>query len=121
MASHGTARVLVIDDLRTMKFEATYARTLGEGQRLIASGPWDEVWLDHDLGSIRVGDERESQTIRPLVRELELMAHEGKVLPIGKVYVHTMNGLGRAEIVAALSRFYNVRVVDPHPYVKSEM
>jgi hypothetical protein len=96
--------VLVIDDRRVMAFPAVYARTLGEGLRLIEERPWRQVWLDHDLG----GDE----TIMPIVELLEQRALDGRPLPIGTICVHSANPPGAMTISAALERWYRLRRVD---------
>lgn len=66
--------VLVIDDLRTFAFEATYARTAEEAipylRRLpdpLAPEIWDEVWWDHDLGG---------SDVWPVVETLERQWHD---------------------------------------------
>jgi hypothetical protein len=96
-------RVLVIDDVRTFQFDAAYARTFTEGLRLIDSQPWDEVWLDHDLG----GDD----TIYPIVLAMEEAAYYGCRFHIGMVFVHTDNPVGRQNITRALERYYPLQQV----------
>ena len=45
---------LLIDDLRDLNTDAI-ARTPEAGQRLLASGPWACLCLDHDLGAEQTG------------------------------------------------------------------
>lgn len=48
-----TMKVLVIDDLRSVKKDlepVEYARTPREGVERLAEGGWDLVCLDHDMG-----------------------------------------------------------------------
>ena len=46
--------ILVIDDLRTFTFDASYARTSAEGLAML-NQPWTQIWLDHDLGADDTG------------------------------------------------------------------
>ena len=45
---------LLIDDVRDLNADAI-ARTPEAGQRLLASGPWACLCLDHDLGAEKTG------------------------------------------------------------------
>lgn len=45
---------LLIDDVRDLNADAI-ARTPEAGQRLLASGPWACLCLDHDLGTAQTG------------------------------------------------------------------
>ena len=45
---------LLIDDVRDLNTDAI-ARTPEAGQRLLASGPWACLCLDHDLGTAQTG------------------------------------------------------------------
>ena len=80
-------RILVIDDRRTMRFAATYARSAAAGLAALSSGPWDEVWLDHDLGP--------GPDIRAVVREIERRVYADAPFEIGHIFVHTSNPAGR--------------------------
>lgn len=104
--------VLVIEDIRTFKFPAIYARTLAEGERLLFSQPWREVWFDFDLGLVDGSD-----NVMPLVNELERRAVEGEAHPIDKVIVHSMNPVGRTAVAAVLGRWYEVRMVEASRYL----
>lgn len=99
-----TSMILVIDDLRTFPFEATYARTLDEALDFIMHLDCiDELWLDHDLG----GDD----TVMPVVDEIVRRLHFGQAIKIGTVYVHTDNPPGANNIMLALTKCYRtVRV-----------
>lgn len=115
--------VLVVDDVRTMKFDATYARTLKEAASLLFSQPWDEVWLDHDLDFSLADREqylRHEYTIRPLVARVEKLAHEGTVLPVGMFILHTSNPVGRRWVAAALLPWYTVGVTSAEPWLRYE-
>lgn len=98
---------LVIDDLRTFTVPVTaYARTLDEARRLLFAEPWDEVWLDYDMGLTMAAD-----TLRPLILEVEALAHSGQFLPVGTFVIHTANPDGRMAMRQALSPFYVIREV----------
>lgn len=93
--------ILVIDDLRTFRFPATYARSAAEGRRLLLAHPWREIWLDHDLGP--------GEDIRPLVRMLEERAFAGDPLAVERIVVHSANPAGAADIARGLTaRGYRV-------------
>jgi len=50
---HVSERFLVIDDLRIFDNVTSYARTFEDGiSELKNNGPWDILYLDHDLGSV---------------------------------------------------------------------
>lgn len=73
--------VLVIDDQRTFRFPAVYARTATEGMSRLGERDWREVWLDYNLGP--------GLTIEPVMHMLEEWAARGQPLPIGVICVHT--------------------------------
>ena len=98
--------VLVIDDLRSFGFDATYARTSADALGVLErDGGWDEVWFDHDLG----GDD----TTIPVLDRICELAHAGTPVRIGLCVVHTSNPPGRDTLRRGLSRWgYRERVVD---------
>jgi hypothetical protein len=110
--------ILVVDDVRVMTFEATYARTISEAEALIESQPWDEVWLDHDLDfnfdtqeeAMSAWQSMDTSTTRPVVRWLERRAAEGRPLDVSMFIVHTANPVGKKWIASALLPWYNVAV-----------
>lgn len=118
--------ILVVDDIRVMKFEATYARTLAEARALIQSQPWDEVWLDHDLDfnfathdeAVTAWQSIDTCTTRPLVRWLEEQAHEGNPLPVEMFVIHTGNPVGRQWIAQALLPWYSVALTSGDKWSK---
>src|SRR5437899_1940719 len=99
-------RVLVVDDIRGIDApdgaEVVIARTAEDGIEALGYGPWDRVYLDHDLGD--AGD------VRPLVTLLERRAFEGAPVPIERVVVVSNNPPGAEWIAAGLRRHYDVRV-----------
>jgi len=119
--------VLVVDDQRVMRFEATYARRLEVAEEWLYSQAWDEVWLDHDLDmSLASLDEFHKYTdyggynIRPLIRKIEEDAHNGIILPVGMFVIHTGNPVGQDWIAQALLPWYTVGVTSGHSWSKRE-
>lgn len=98
-------RILVVDDLRNLEPVdglVVYARTPSEGFARIVEGPWDVVFLDHDLGP--EGD------IHRIATLLEERAFNGDPIPIGRVVVVTSNPIGAVWIRQGLERDYRVQV-----------
>jgi hypothetical protein len=99
--------VLVIEDIRTFRFDAVYARTLDEARVLLFSKPWDEVWWDHDMGLTK-----NAPDTYKLACEVERLAYKGAILPIGLMVVHSANPNGGDSLMAAFKKHYpTVRVV----------
>jgi hypothetical protein len=91
--------ILVIDDVRIMDFQCSYARNVEQAMFALfdITHPfaYDEVWFDHDLG----GDE----TIRPVVNKIHEAVYFGDDMAIiRKAIVHTSNPPGRDWIIAGL-------------------
>ncbi len=110
--------ILVVDDVRVMKFEATYARTWPEAKALIESQEWDEVWLDHDLDfnfdtqdqAFQAWQSIDTCSTRPLVKWLESEAQAGTPAKVEMFIVHTGNPVGKQWIAQQLLPWYNVGV-----------
>lgn len=100
--------VLVIDDQRTFRFPAVYARTAADGMSRLDEQPWREVWLDYNLGP--------GMTIEPVMQLLEERATRGQPLPIGVICVHTSGPVEGDAMVAALAPWYPVRRVVAHSF-----
>lgn len=114
---------LVVDDVRTMRFEATTVRRLPEAEKALYSQPWQEVWLDHDLEFSLTAHEAKDMyeyNIRPLVRKIEADAYAGKLLPVGMFVIHSANPVGKEWIAQALLPWYNVGVTHSHDWVATE-
>jgi DNA-binding NtrC family response regulator len=104
-------RILVIDDERTFnefkvmhwlkiyEMSLVYARTYNEALKCLMSD-WDIVYLDHDLGEGKSGYD--------IVNDIERVAHNGKILNVGKFVIHSMNSVGRLNMFHALRDFYSV-------------
>jgi hypothetical protein len=101
--------ILVIDDQRTFRFPAVYARTIAEGMSRLAEREWREVWLDFSLGP--------GLTIEPVLHLLEERAVRGKPFPIGLICVHTSGPAEGNAMFAALPPWYRVRRVVAHSYL----
>lgn len=115
-------KALVVDDQRIFAdqqgYEWTHATTSQAGiNALIVSGPWDEIWLDHDLGMESEGSGYD------MVQELIMALEDGDVLPedilnpSGQVWVHSMNPSGADRMVQALTRYFSVARIDPTPFL----
>jgi hypothetical protein len=109
-------KILVIDDQRIFKdredAEIIHETTSDKGFiTLVMNGPWDEVWLDHDLGM------ESSQSGYEMVMDVVSGLEDGTPLEIGKVYVHSMNPVGADRMVQALTRYFDVARIDPTPYL----
>ena len=101
--------ILVIDDERTFpSFEGEgvtviYARTAEAAKDALLLAPmsagWDEVWFDHDLG---LGPD-----VRAVVKFMEEKAEEGVRWDkwIRRVFVHSMNPVGAANIRSRIKDF----------------
>jgi hypothetical protein len=100
--------VLVIDDQRTFRFPAVYARTAAEGMSRLTERAWRKVWLDYNLGT--------GLTIEPVLRLLAERATGGRPLPIDVICVHTSGPAEGDAMVAALTPCYRVRRVVAHPF-----
>ena len=113
--------ILVVDDVRVMKFEATYARTIKQAKELLQSGAWDEVWLDHDLDfhfdthdeAVEAWQSAATSTTRPLVEWME-----DADLDIGMVIIHTGNPVGKQWIAQRLLPCYNVALTSGDKWSK---
>lgn len=102
---------LIIDDDRY--FESlgddgvTYARTVKEAAHFLKLGPYDEIWLDHDLG---LGGD-----INPIIVMLEELAY-AEQHPTEHIIIHTMNPTGRHRMHMALAPHYKVTHILPEQY-----
>ena len=103
--------VLVIDDQRTFRFPAVYARTAEEGMVRLVERRWREVWLDHNLGR--------GLTIGPVLHLLVDAAGNGNPLPIGVICIHTSDPDEGDAMVATLAPPYRVRRVVAHSFLAS--
>lgn len=96
-------RVLVIDDVRTFRFPATYARTTAEAIPLLfRRDGWREVWWDYDLGETTGSD-----TTRHLAFQCSYLKQYGSPPPIDRVVVHTANPVGAEFLVGVLGKVYD--------------
>lgn len=89
-------RILVVDDQRIFKFgtDHTVQHELTAQHGLAAmmwEGPWDEVYLDHDLGQASKADGTK------LAHSIAFLKPE-----VGRFYVHSMNVVGRKNMLKIL-------------------
>lgn len=90
-------KTLLIDDMRNIKADVV-ARTYLEGLRaLISLGPFDILYLDHDLG-----DSDERRTGYGIMNFLEA---NPQYLP-KKIELVTSNPVGRIQMMMIINRLY---------------
>lgn len=88
---------LVVDDIRTLNFEATYARNIIDAKYYLKNASWDQVWLDHDMGENNEGD------VSELVKWMEEAYYTEQFLPVvDKFLIHTSNPVRRQEMADVL-------------------
>ena len=115
-------KALVVDDQRIFAerdgYDWTHCTTSHDGiDVLMMYGPWDEIWLDHDLGMESEGSGYD------LVSELVMALEDGDVSPSdilnpgGQVWVHSMNPGGAERMVQALAPHFSVARIDPTPFL----
>lgn len=118
--------ILVVDDVRVMRFEATYARTIEDAKALLLSQKWDEVWLDHDLDfhfdtqeeAFSAWQTADTSTTRPIAKMAEELAADGKPLDVAMFIIHTGNPVGRQWLAQALLPWYSVGMAKAHDWSK---
>lgn len=85
--------------------DVTYARTPEYGLRLLLEeGPWDEVYLDHDMGTTN---------IRGVVNILEELAYDDEDPDIGRIFVITANPVAASWMMRALTAY----AVERKPFI----
>ena len=102
--------VLVIDDTRTFRFPAVYARTAKSGIARLEEQAWREVWLDYDVGH--------GADIGPVVTLFETRAAAGRPLRVGLICVHTSSPSDGDRMVGSLSRWYRVQRALAHSFLE---
>lgn len=113
-------RILLVDDLRNFRApdesaDTFIARTSRQGLDILEREvkPWDEIWLDHDLGEV----EGQLDDIMRVVDYLCERAFNDEPVAVNVVYVHTSNAPGAGNMLRSLARFgYNAQRVAPEPY-----
>lgn len=114
-------RALVVDDQRIFAespdYVWTHVTTSQDGLQALRNGPWDEIWLDHDLGMASYGSGYD--LVSALVDSLDNRTmHPADILnPDGRIWVHSMNPSGADRMVQALTRYFQVARIDPSPYL----
>lgn len=109
-------RVLLIDDTRDETSDEVYtrldviARNHWEGMKqLMNNGPWNVLFLDHDLNSFDLGTSKE-YTGYDIACALEKWAHENDWALIPKeIYCVSSNPEGRKRINMALKNIEKMR------------
>ena len=107
---------LIIDDLRVLNLpgDLVYARNVDSALELLENTKqWDEIWMDHDLGS-KTG---QYEDIWPVIAYFEAR-NEWNPIQTGEIYIITSNPVGSQRMKIALNRLgYSVSVVDPVPFM----
>jgi len=102
---------LVIDDVRRFRFDCAYARTVAQAISLLED-PWDEVWLDHDLG--------QGETVRPAMLWIEEQIANCARPEIAQIVIHSSNPSG-AQWISSVAPALPGEVVSaggPRAYLK---
>jgi len=108
-------RILAIDDVRDFSFTDVLCRTYEEGVKALAyNGPWDELYLDHDLGAVKrsYDDSGREQTGYTIACFLE----QHPSLAPNKIIIVTSNPVGLKNISDALSKI--MKKVDSRTWEK---
>lgn len=96
-------RILAIDDCRELGCAHVLCRTYSDGEKALRlMGPWDVLYLDHDLGSM--GIER-TETGKELTGYsiMEFLENNPQYLP-KKIVVVSDNPVGRKKIEVVIER-----------------
>jgi len=93
--------ILFVDDERTPNFSCTIVRNVEDAMFEAATGRYDTLYLDHDLGQ---------QDVRWFVLFLEENFFNGNMLGIKEIVLHTQNPVGRMWMRGAFDKY--VKVVD---------
>jgi hypothetical protein len=100
-------RILAIDDMRECKGATVLARTYQEGLDLLFKmGPWDELWIDHDLASYDA--EGREKTGYDILCHLEALWPTTRV---DTIVLLTSNSSGRLRMIQVMENFLKF----PHP------
>ena len=100
-------RILLIDDVREYASPCVVARTYRDGiLALQHMSPWDELWLDHDLGAI---ERQYTETGRELTGYDVLcwLEQNPSFLP-KKIILVTSNPVGRDRMEKLIKKLYLV-------------
>jgi hypothetical protein len=111
-----TYRILIVDDERVLKLpygdEIVHVDNADDGFiQMVYHGPWDEVWLDHDLGMSSING---YEMVSDIVDDIE---RQQLRLKVGQFYIHSMNPDGARNIYSALLPYFPVKRIDPTPYL----
>lgn len=101
--------ILLIDDLRVFRkvdaeAELHVARNSAEALAILQANPdkhWDEVWFDHDLGTVNDAID----TTLPVADHLAERAFFDNPVSIGTAYIHSSNPVGVRALTTTLQRY----------------
>jgi len=98
-------RILAIDDCRELSFAHVLCRTYRDGiAALTLMGPWDILYLDHDLGALdrqTVGNGEEATGYKILC----FLEENPQYLP-KKIELVTSNPVGRIKMLDLIKKLY---------------
>lgn len=101
MAKPKRNRILLIDDVRDLNGATVIARNFWEGiKQLEINGPWDELWLDHDLASYDGNRERTGYDIMLFLEQFPMHKPE-------KIVFVTSNPVGRQRMEIVRKKLYS--------------
>lgn len=100
-------RILAIDDMRVCKGATVVARTYQTGMDLLFKmGPWDELWIDHDLGCF--DESGREKTGYDILCSLEALWPTTRV---DTIVMLTSNPAGRLKMEQVIQKLFTF----PHP------
>jgi len=114
-------RTLLIDDFRTLLGITRIARTFDEGIEALKAGPWDGLYLDHDLGAckectekgLHVGDMKTPETTflnychhANTGYDIMLWLEEHQEYLPKSIILVTSNPVGRQRMKVVIDRLY---------------
>lgn len=100
---------VAVDDLLVFRHSGEALNWLAQVQDVEV----DQLWLDHDLGSMN----ETTDSVMPVVKELVNMVRNHTAPKIHQVVVHTANPIGAQNIVGYLSPYFPVVRVRANDYL----
>lgn len=115
----GVMKILVIDDQRIFNFPNVIHCTTSQAglEYLYNLQPWDEVWLDHDMGMDSYGS---GSDLVDLIEESHETGEEPKP-DVLRFYIHSFNPAGSEYMLRVLKKLgYNAERIDPSEFLDYE-
>jgi hypothetical protein len=106
-----------LDDERPAPREWTWVKTLAEAKEFAADGDVDCMSLDHDLGWCQACESAADGAVTGCTCEtgyhFVMWLAETGLWPAQKPIVHSMNPAGRANMIAAVDRYFGTKAGEP--------